>query len=102
MDLPKLSVIELATRELDRDMLQGQKLSKQCNYNTVNKVVPLFTFKLKCEFNKLPPIQAAFKYKIFRSHYVTLVLKRTYLAIILGYGWEAKDDIYVPITLHKK
>ena len=50
--------------------------------------------------------QVPFKYKIFRSHYITLVLRRAYLAITnlpmpLGYGWEAKDDVYMLIMTYE-
>ena len=77
-----------------------KKLFKQCNYKTQIRWYLYST--LKCEFNQLSPTQATLKYKIFRSHYVTLVLRRGYLAITnlpspLGHGCEAKDDVYVSI-----
>ena len=51
-------------------------------------------------------LQVPFKCKIFRSHYVTLVLRRAYLAITnlplpLACGWEVKDDVHVPIMTYK-
>ena len=50
--------------------------------------------------------QVPFKYKIFRSHYVILVLRRAYVAIMnlpipLGYGCETKDEVYVPIIIYE-
>ena len=77
---------------------------KNCSSNptTIPQIRWYLYSRLQCEFNKLPPTQAALKYKIFRCHYVILVLRRAYLAITnlpspLSYGWEAKDDVYVPI-----
>ena len=76
---------------------------KNCpsNVTTIPQIRWYLYSKLKCEFNQLRPTQAALKYKIFRSHYVTLVLRRAYLAITnlplpLGHGWDAKDDVHVP------
>ena len=76
---------------------------KNCpsNVTTIPQIRWYLYSKLKCEFNQLRSTQAALKYKIFRSHYVTLVLRRAYLAITniplpLGHGWDAKDDVYVP------
>ena len=80
-------------------MLQRKKLSKQFDYNTATKVVPLFQVTMRFE---LHPTQAALKYKILRSHYVTLILQRAYLAMTnlplpLGYGSETIEDAYVLI-----
>ena len=70
------------------------------NVTTIPRIRWYLYSKFKCEFNQLPPTQAALKYKIFRSHYVTLNLRRAYLAITnllsLGHGWEAKDGVYMP------
>ena len=41
--------------------------------------------------------QVPFKYKIFRSDYVTLVLRRAYLAITNLPMPLGLDDVYVPI-----
>ena len=61
----------------------------------------LFT-KFQCEVSKSPPTTAAFKYKVFRSHYVTLVLKRSLLPMQnlpspLDYGWERVNTSYLAI-----
>ena len=61
----------------------------------------LFT-KFLCEVSKLPPTTAAFKYKVFRSHYVTLVLKISLLPMQnlpspLDYGWERVNTSYLAI-----
>ena len=58
--------------------------------------------KFQCDVEKLPPTAAALKYKIFRSHFVTLVLKRSLNQIqnipsALNYGWESCDKVYNPI-----
>ena len=41
VDLPKLDVIE-SLESWVVTCYKGKKLSNQCNYNTANKVVPLF------------------------------------------------------------
>lgn len=51
------------------------------NVTTMPKIRWYLYFKLQCELEKLPPTQAAPKCKIFRSHYVFLVLRRAYLPI---------------------
>ena len=96
VDLPKFDVIE-PLQSLVVTCYKG----KYCpsNVTTIPQIRWHLHSKLKCEFNKLPPTQAALQYKIFRSHYVTLVLRRAYLAITnlpfpLGHGWETKDDVY--------
>ena len=53
---------------------------------------------------KLPPTQAALKYRVFRCHYIALVLKSCSKSIRqlpdpTGYGWELKDAQMVPIMM---
>ena len=99
MVLPKFDVIE----PLESCVVTCCK-GKNCpsNVTAIPQVRWYLYSKLKCGFNKLLTTQAVLKYKIFRSHYVTLVLQRalamTNLPSTLGHGWEAKDDVYVPIT----
>ena len=50
----------------------------------------------------LPPTTAAFKYTVFRSHFITLVLRRSLLPLQnlpspLNYGWDVSYKSYVPI-----
>ena len=45
---------------------------------------------------------SALKYKVFRSHYITMVLRRSLLPLQilpspLNYDWEISDQRYVPI-----
>ena len=52
--------------------------------------------------------QVRFKCKIFKTHYVTLILRRAYLVITnsiplpLVYVWETKDYVYVLIMTSKR
>lgn len=64
-------------------------------------IVCLFS-KFQLEANKLPPTFGAFKYKLFRTHYITMVLRRSHLPIQklpppLNYGWENEDSSLVQI-----
>ena len=57
--------------------------------------------KYQYDAEKLPPTLSAFKYKVFRSHFVTLVLRRSInplqnLPSPLNYGWEIIEDSLVP------
>ncbi|XP_066928999.1 uncharacterized protein [Clytia hemisphaerica] len=69
----------------------------------------------KCQYDasSLPPTMSALKYKIFRAHFVCMVLKRSHhpfqqLPDPLGYGWELNgtsidsimtDNLPAPIAL---
>ena len=58
--------------------------------------------KYQYEAEKLPPTPAAFKYKVFRSHFFTLVLRRSLVALQnlpnpLNYGWEMINNTISPI-----
>ena len=88
MDLPRLDVIE----PLENWVVTCYK-GKNCprTVTTIPQISWYLYSKLQCESNKLPPTQAALKYKIFRSNYVILILQRAYLAITnlpspLGHG----------------
>ena len=55
--------------------------------------------KFQNDISDLPPTTAALKYKIFRCHFVVLVLRKSLLAIQalpspLNYGWESNGDAY--------
>lgn len=54
------------------------------------------------EADKLPPTFDALKYKIFRSHFIAMVLKRSHqplqsLPIPDDYGWETEQGSFSPI-----
>ena len=58
--------------------------------------------KHSLEASKLPPTQSALKFRIFRCHYVALVLKKCCVTMQClpdptGYGWEVEGDKLVPI-----
>jgi hypothetical protein len=53
--------------------------------------------KFQNDTEKLPPTMSALKYKIFRRHFVTLVLRRAHLSMQTlpsptGYGWQTEAD----------
>ena len=59
--------------------------------------------KFQQEAEQLPPTFGAFKYKVFRSHFVTMV--RAHLPIqnlppTINYGWENVDSSLNPILTH--
>ena len=58
--------------------------------------------KYQTEIDKLPPTAAALKYKIFRCHFVTFVLRRSlstmqHLPSPLSYGWESSGDACISV-----
>ena len=58
--------------------------------------------KYTTEVAKLPPTLSALKYRIFRFHYVALVLKRCNKTLQnlpdpAGFGWELENGNLVPI-----
>ena len=71
--------------------------------------------KYQCDADMLPtPTAGSLKYKIFRCHYITIVLRRSHLALqhlpmAVNYGWMPKesgnlipimtDDLPTPIAL---
>lgn len=62
--------------------------------------------KFQSDVSTLPPTVAALKYKIYRSHYVALVLRKSLSSIQnlpspLDFGWERSDDAYKPIMTDK-
>ena len=63
-------------------------------------------WELQTETDKLPPIKSALMYKIFRNHYVALVLlKRSYFSLKNlpppeDFAWEKIDTKLVPPMTH--
>lgn len=58
--------------------------------------------KFQTQTEKLPPTMSALKYKIFRCHFITMVLKRSHVAfqhlpLPESFGWERTDDALTPI-----
>jgi len=58
--------------------------------------------KFQSDISDLPPTTAALKYKIFRCHYVALVLRKSLVNIQnlpspLSFGWEICNDTYKSI-----
>ena len=58
--------------------------------------------KYQREAENLPPTFASLKYKIFRAHYVTMVLRRANVQMQMlppasNYGWDDLDGQLIPI-----
>ena len=58
--------------------------------------------KYQLDAEKLPPTTSALKYKVFRCHFVTMVLRKSLVAIQNlpppeGFGWEKIEDSLQPI-----
>ena len=71
-------------------------------HDSLNEIRWFFFSRYQRETEKLPPTFAAIKYKIFRSHFVALVLKRSHRPIqtlpnVENYGWENIDERLCPI-----
>ena len=54
------------------------------------------------EAENLPPTFAALKYKIFRAHFITMVLRRASVPLqmlppAINYGWENSEGQLIPI-----
>jgi len=78
----------------------GKKLPE--DINSLPKLRWFLFSKFQCSVEKLPATAAALKLKIFRSHYVTLVLRRARinkqsLPSYEGFGWELSNECIVPI-----
>ena len=97
--LPSLEVLE----SIEKWLVQaygGKKLPT--NIDTIPKLRWYLFSKFQCSIEKLPPTVAALKLKVFRSHYVTLVLRRACMNLqrllsFESYGWETMNDRIVPI-----
>lgn len=58
--------------------------------------------KYQQEGDKLPPTFSALKFKMFRAHFVTMILRRSTVSIqalppVINYGWELVDEMFSPI-----
>ena len=97
--LPTLDVLE----ELESFVVQtyiGDKFPE--HINTIPELRWYQFSKFQTKTDKLPPTASTLKYKIFRSHYVALVLKRSHLSLQNlpppeYFGWEKIDGELVPI-----
>ena len=97
-NLPTLEVLEHLERFVC--MLYGCK--KQSNIDSLPDLRWHMFSKCQSEIEKLPPTQSALKYKIFRGHYCSIVLKRSHQAIQNlpspeNYGWEISEELLKPI-----
>lgn len=97
--LPSLGILEVVERFVV-SLYGGTKCPK--NITSLSDLRWYLFSKFQLEANKLPPTFGAFKYKLFRTHYITMVLRRSHLPIQklpppLNYGWENEDSSLVQI-----
>ena len=98
-DLPTLETLA-SLEEFVVELYAGSNRSKSIT-SLADLRWHLFS-KYQTEAEKLPPTFGALKYKIFRTHFVTMVLRRSHLAIqnlppAQNYGWERSNQALVPM-----
>ena len=71
--LPSLQVIELMEKRIVKTDC-GNKL--QQTVDTIHKLQWYLFSKFQNNISKLPPIVATLKFKIFRNHFIAMVLRR--------------------------
>ena len=97
--LPTFDVLE----ELESFVVQTYTGDKCPGHINIIPELRWYQFsKFQTETDKLTPTASALKYKILRSHYVALVLKRSHLPLQNlpppeDFGWEKIDGKLVPI-----
>ena len=77
-NLPSLAVLESLQKWIVNSY-GGNKRPE--NIETIPQLRWYFFSKFQCDAEKLPPTIAAFKYKVFRSHFVSLVLRRSLIPL---------------------
>ena len=98
-NLPKLETLEALERFVV-NVYCGPKRPQ--SIFTLSELRWYLFSKFQYEAEKLPPTFSALKYKIFRCHFVTMVLRRAHLAIqnlphAANYGWEDINSSFTPI-----
>ena len=63
--------------------------------------------KFQSDISDLPPTTAALEYKIFRCHYIALLLRKSLLTMQelpspLSYGWESYRELSVSAIMTKE
>ena len=97
--LPSLSTLD----NIERFVVAVYGEKKKSEYiETLAQLRWYFFSKFQSDAAQLPPTMSALKYKIFRSHFVCMVLKRAHLPIQNlpspeGYGWELNGNSLDPI-----
>ena len=72
--------------------------------NTIADLRWLLFSKYSCEVSKLPPTLSTLKYRIYRTYYAALILKKCTSSIQnlprpCGFGWESDNGNLVPIMI---
>ena len=96
--LPSLITLE----DIERFVVNTYAKNKDSGLTTLPQVRWYLFSKCQCDAASLPPTMSALKFKIFRSHYVCMVLKRAHLPYQQlpnpeNYGWELNGDSLDPI-----
>ena len=97
--LPRLDTLENIERYVVNTYVGKKSIVE---VNTLANLRWYVFSKLQHDASQLPPTMSALKYKIFRAHYVCLILKRSHIAIqnlppAENYGWELISDSIDPI-----
>ena len=86
---------------LEKFVIQGYQ-KRSADITTISKLRWYLFSKHASDISYLPPTQAVLKYRIFRAHFIALVLKRCDQAVqdlpdATCYGWEESDNQLRPI-----
>ena len=97
--LPNLYTLENVARFLV-NTYGKKKMAKELS--TLARLCWFLFSKFQHDATKLPPTMSALKYKIFRSHFICLVLKRSHISkqnlpLPQNYGWELNGESLDPI-----
>ena len=96
-NIPDLNTLE----QLERFVVSVYG-GKQNDVKTLPQLRWYLFSKFQHDTSSLPPTMSALKYKIFRAHFVCMVLKRShlpfqYLPDAINYGWEQNEMSLDPI-----
>ena len=78
-NLPDLETVEA----LERYIINVYRPKQTDSLKSLSQLRWYFFSKYRYEGEKLPPTFSALKYKMFRAHYVTMVLRRSHFYLIL-------------------
>ena len=91
----------IITLHRSREICYSWLYAKGCE-DTIADLRWLLFSKYSCKVSKLPPTMSVLKYRIFRTHYAALILKKCISSIQnlpdqCGFGWELDNGNLVPI-----
>ena len=96
--LPDLETVEA----VEKYIISVYHHKKEESFESLSKLRWFLFSRHQQEGDKLPPTFSALKYKIFRAHYITMVLRRSIVSIqslppAINYGWEFVEEAFSPI-----